>query len=289
MDPLTFTLLLCEVPGMGRKSIERVLHRNLLYGISGDDFLKLNVLSLTTEYKLSQTSAECIVDISNELRCAASRCANRLHNSGVHLITSTDITYPQRLLSRLTSPPPFLFVYGNLAAINTDTFTVANSNGAPDSALAQCDEAAEYAVLAGKTVVTGHNRQAYQRPALVARRNGGRICYVLDRGLVEAFGGDLTRDLFPAARIWSPAYDSGQDVTISPFVPMEHGIAANNRLRDELIFALSDEILVGYIRTGGVMEKNCLEAVSRNQKVQLVLPEMAGDAIREAVDQSIDE
>jgi hypothetical protein len=99
------------------------------------------------------------------------------------------------------------------------------------------------------------------------RRNGGRVCYVLDRGIVEAFGGDLSRALFPAARIWGPAYDPECDLYIAPFAPNAHGIAANNRRRDSLIFALADVIVAGELRPGGRMEAECQAAKRRGMPV----------------------
>src|SRR5207245_2863113 len=116
------------------------------------------------------------------------------------LITLRDASYPRRLAERLDVPPPVLFLYGNAPLLDSPLFAVANSNGASEPALAAGDRAAEAALAAGWSLVTGHNRIPYQRPALAVRRNGGRILYVLDRGLRQGFGGDLSRALFPAAR-----------------------------------------------------------------------------------------
>ena len=157
-------------------------------------------------------------------------------------------------------------------------FAVANSNGASEEALASTDRAAETAMAAGLHPVTGHNRQAYQRPALVARRNGGRVCYVLDRGLLEAFGNDLSRELFPAARIWSPAYDPACDLTLSPFPLRAHSLADHNSRRDSLIFALADTVIVGEIRQAGRMERECLAALRRGRPVYLAGPANDTDA-----------
>lgn len=271
LDAMSLILMLCQVPGLGRKAIERILLTNHLTGRTEREFLRLSPDKLSKEYKLSPILANRVSCISTELEIAAAKCGAALHQAGVMLLLYTDLFYPRRLTSMMASPPPFLFAYGNLGALQAQTFMVANSNDASEIALNASDEAASEATISGMTVVTGHNRIPYQRPALVARRNGGRICYVLDRGLIEAFGGDFTRDLFPAARIWSPTYDPETDLTLSPFSPSHHGIAANNRYRDEIIFALADTVIVGEIRKGGVMEKFVQTAVERGQKISWIM------------------
>jgi hypothetical protein len=100
---------------------------------------------------------------------------------------------------------------------------------------------------------------------------------VLDRGLFEAFGDDLRRELFPAAHVWSSAYQPSTTLTLTPFPLRAHGIALHNRRRDELIFALADTILVGEVRTGGQMERCVLRALEEGRCVVLLGPPCASD------------
>jgi hypothetical protein len=86
---------------------------------------------------------------------------------------------------------------------------------------------------------------------------------VMDRGLRHGFGGDLHRDVFAAARIWNPVYDPSRDLALSPFGLDEHGTGGNNRRRDELVFALADAVVVGFVRPGGRMEAACEAARAR--------------------------
>jgi hypothetical protein len=115
--------------------------------------------------------------------------------------------------------------------------------------------------------VTGHNRPPYQRAALAALRFGGKVCYVLDRGLLEAFSNDLRRELFPAAHVWSRQYDPATTLTLTPYPLRAHGIAIHNRRRDELVFALADTIVAGEIRPGGQMDHHLRAAQESNRQV----------------------
>jgi len=270
MDTTELVLLLSEVPGIGDKTVESIVRRNAVLRRTPDEFLRLTAAQLAADYGIRHEVGARLVESARTRREEVAATAKHLRRAGVHVLTLLDATYPPRLLQSLDNPPPVLYAYGNLDLLAKPLFAVANSNGAEEEALAAGDAAAAVALSCGWFPVTGHNRPAYQRPALVARRNGGRICYVLDRGLLEAFGGDLTRELFPAARIWSPTYDPASDLTLSPFSLRAHGIALHGRRRDALIFALADAIFVGAIRPGGQMERGCLEARACGKPVFLV-------------------
>jgi hypothetical protein len=266
-DSSTFTLALLETPGIGWKTLGAILRRSAVAGRAPHQFLDLSPDDLAREYGIRRSTAE---QLPRHIRIRLSdseQNARWMARNGVSVITILDATYPAALSARLAEPPPALFAYGNFALISQRAVAAANSNGAPEGALAAVDVAVTAAVESGFAVVTGHNRPAYQRPALAARRNGGRVIYVMDRGLLHGFGGDLTHALFPAARIWGPSFDPTCDLALSPFPLRAQGIGANNRRRDSVIFALADIILAGSVRPGGGMERECLAAIQRGQVV----------------------
>jgi hypothetical protein len=281
MDLTELILLLSEIPGVGEKTLGRALERLAARGMAPEELLRRTEQELAGEMGFSAAAAGRIRRVTPTMRQAAEGAARSLRRAGARVLTLQDATYPARLRERLPDPPPVLYAYGAENALDRPTFAAANSNGAPEAALAASDRAAATLVEKRWTPVTGHNRPAYQRTALVARRGGGRVCYVLDRGLLEAFDGDLTRQLFPAAHIWSPAYDPECDLTLSPFPLRAHGIALHNRRRDALLFALADMIIAGEVRPGGEMERRCLEALAQGRSVRLALPESV-DRLREA-------
>jgi hypothetical protein len=259
--------MLLETRGIGAKTLSAILRRNAVARRTPAEFLSLSAQEWTEEYGIRKASAARLMAEVRRKRESAELTARWLAKSGVSLITLLDASYPARLSERLDDPPPALFAYGRLPLLNAALFAAANSNDAPEEALAAVDAACETAIAAGWTLVTGHNRPAFQRPALTARRNGGSVVYVLDRGLLHGFGGDLTRALFPAARIWGPAFDPTVDLAISPFPLRAQGIAAANRLRDSVLFALPDRIFAAYLKPHGQMERQCLAALGRSQRV----------------------
>ncbi len=273
MDQTRLILLLLDTPGIGPQALGAVLRRNAVAGRDPDAFLALPVDTLREEYGIRSQVARALLEQLPMCASAAEEDARLLQRCGVTLTTVLDGSYPSRLTDRMDDPPPALFLYGNAELLTRPLFAVAQSNGASEAALAAGDRAAEETLAAGWSLVTGHNRVGYQRPALAVRRNSGRICYVLDRGLLQGFGNNLQRALFPAARIWGPAYDPQCDLTISPFGLRAHGIAANNRRRDTLVFTLADVLFVGEARAGGQMERECMCALESGRPVYLLREE----------------
>lgn len=272
MDTTQLVLLLSAVAGIGERTLAHLLRRNAALRRSPGELLALSPAALARDYELRQEVAERVAALTAGRRRHAEEMARQMHRAGVQVITFLDAAYPPRLHRRMEEPPPVLYVFGNLELLSQPLFAIANSNGASEEALAYGDVAAQAAMDCGWTPVTGHNRAAYQRPALVARRSSKPVCYILDRGLLEAFGGDLSKDLFAAARIWNPNYDPSCDLTLSPFEMRAHMIAANNRRRDAVIFALADAVFAGDVRPGGRMEEACLSARAQGTPVFVMAP-----------------
>ena len=198
----------------------------------------------------------------------------------LHLFTQSSAAYPAKLERFDDTPPPILYALGNVALLDLPqnasgsrfSFTVAVSNDAVTSSLDRADEIANALIIAGGVPMTGHDRLPFQRLALCAQRLDKSIVYVLDRGLREALGPDYDRPPFAAARIRDAVFEPRRDVAVSPFRLDDHGLGANNKRRDRLIFALSDVVIVADIRAGGGMMSECRRAFDQG-KIVRVLPD----------------
>jgi hypothetical protein len=267
MDTTALVLLLSDLPGFGEKTLERVLTRAAALGISPSNLLQLPHSQWSALFEISPQKAQQASQITPRKAAQADEAAGALRRAGIHIITRMDAAYPAKLIQRIPQPPPILTLYGNTRLLEAHLFCTANSNHAPETALAACDTHFQTLLQQGAAPVTGHNRIPYQRAALAARRHGAPVAYILDRGLLTAFSGDLTRDLFPAARIWSPNFDPRTDLALSPFLLTGPSIAHRNRTRDALIFALADTIVAGCIRPNGQMEHQLNQAAAHNIRI----------------------
>lgn len=214
-------------------------------------------------------------DLPDSARARVAADLRVLRAAGV-MVAALGITpYPERLAARRYAPPA-VYMLGNPGVLEGRTIASAVSNGAPASALEALDAWLACAVARGATVVTGHNREAYRRAALAGLRMGGRVAYVLDRGLIDAFDPHLRRSLFPAARIWSPDFRLGCDLALTPWRPRCSAMGDRNRQRDAILMGLADTVLVGWIREGGVMQRCAAAALAEGRRVILVGPRCEG-------------
>jgi predicted Rossmann fold nucleotide-binding protein DprA/Smf involved in DNA uptake len=199
ISPRTFALHLAMTPGVGGKSVARVLTRNSLLGRTPAEFMSLSQESLREEYKFSAKAAEHFVGRKFD---ATSELEKRLAALGVTLITAADIHYPTRIEQFDPDPPGVLFLFGNTKLLESSTFCVLSSRGSFPADLDQIEKLTEEGVLAGEILVAGHDTPEYQRSAVVPLRWGSPRILCLDRGLFKVLGDDLRDEAFRAARLW---------------------------------------------------------------------------------------
>ena len=262
----TFALLLAMTPGIGGKSVVRVLARNDLLGRTAEEFLRLSQEALREEYRLSAKSAAGLGLASGD---AVRALEDRLDRLGVSLVTAADAHYPTRVEEMDPNPPGVLFFYGNAKLVNARTFTVLASRGTPPRALEQMVKRVVSGLLSAEVLVSCQDRAEYQRAAVVPLRWGSPRILCLDRGLFQALGETLRDEPFRAARLWRYQFDPSTDLVVSPFRPEAHFVGVNNQVRDRLVACMSDRLELVHANTGGNMERNAKLALRAGRGVQV--------------------
>lgn len=265
----SFALHLAMTPGIGGRSVVRVLARNDLLGRSAEEFLALSPEALREEYRLNAKQASNLA--ANPVRSLENnaRLERRLDGLGVRLITAADAGYPSSVEEFDPDPPGVLFLYGNMRLLQAPTFAVLASRATPPSGLETIERLTEEGALGGETLVTGHDRPEYQRSAIVPLRWGAPRVLVFDRGLFQVLGPDLKDEAFRAARLWRYEFDPGTDLAVSPFRPEAEFVGANNRVRDRLVASLSRRIDFVSIAEGGNMARLARLALRAGRRVRL--------------------
>jgi DNA processing protein len=217
-----------------------------------EDLLRLSEDELQCRLQIHAEQARCLAAGLRQRASHLSDLPERLKRTGVSVLTSLDAAYPSALLDWMADPPTVLYLSGDAAMLRRPLIAVANSNHTPPQAAERVEVALSRALELGFVPVTGHNRAEYQHAALVARRRGGPVCYVLDRGVLPVLEGRPNEPPFGAARIW-PHVEGCQDLIVSPFAPDAPGVPGSNKLRDRVILALATCIVASYVRQGGNM------------------------------------
>lgn len=265
----SFALLLAMTPGIGGRTVTRVVARNELLGRSPEEFLGLSHEAWREEYRLSQKAAVALDKARLDPAQRIADLEGRLTGLGVQLVTAADAHYPTVIEQMDADPPGVLFLYGNMRLLEARTFCVLGSRGTLPSDLDLIERLTEEGVLEGEVLVAGHDRLEYQRAAIVPLRWGSPRILCLDRGLYRVLGENLKDEAFRAARLWRYEFDPATDLVISPFRPESEFVGINNKVRDRLVGSLSRRLDFVNIASGGNMEALAKSALKAGRKVRV--------------------
>jgi DNA processing protein len=264
----TFALLLAMTPGVGGRSVTRVLARNDLLNRSPEEFLRLSPEAFVEEYRLLKKAAEHLAQCTDKRIQDVIEMERRLTALGVALISSADAHYPALVEEMDQDPPGILFLYGNARLLEANTFCVLSSRNSRPADLDLIEKLAEEGVLRSEVLVSGHDRPEYRRSAIVPLRWGSPRILCLDRGLFSALGSELQNDQSEAL-LWREKFDPRTDLVISPFRPEAGFVGVNNQVRDRLVGCLSRRLAFVQVSEGGNMQKIAKMAIRAGRKVEV--------------------
>ncbi|MBX3120327.1 MAG: DNA-processing protein DprA [Fimbriimonadaceae bacterium] len=262
-------MLLALTPGIGGRTLVRILARCDLMGQSPYEFFALSPEALKEDYGLPNKLAGQVSGSMDRLVSELSELEQKLESLGVHLVTAADAHFPARLDGIDLDPPPALFLYGNQKLLETKTFCILSSRSTPPKGLEMIEKLAEQGVLKGEVLVSGHDRPEYQRSAVVPLRWGSPRILCLDRGMFAALGDDLSVEPFRTARLWRFQFDKSTDLVVSPFRPNAGFAGVNNQVRDRLVAALSDRMDFVLVNPGGNMDKLARAGLKAGRQVRV--------------------
>lgn len=260
-------LILCLTPNIGHATFDRLMNECRVRGIDPEALLGMSADRLREEFRLHPTSARALANGAKEVRRRAYQFKRKVGDKPVRLVTRDSPLYPRSLEEFCPTPPGYLFFYGNARVLSNPTFCVIASRGATRKDLDRVGRIVEEQTLEGKTLVTGVNTSAYRVAAVVPLRWGAPRIVVLERGLFQAMGDDLERELFAAARLWRYRFDPMTDLVVSFGRPDEGAAKSDPVRRDEVVVGLSQGVFTVQLRKGGNMEKLASRAEERGRKV----------------------
>jgi predicted Rossmann fold nucleotide-binding protein DprA/Smf involved in DNA uptake len=265
----TFVLLLSLTPGVGGKTITRVLARNQLLNRTREEFLTLSPETLREEYRFSTRAAANFTENRQALLKAAQENEERYAAFDMRWVTTADSDYPRLIEEMDPDPPGLLFLYGNQKLLNLKSFCVLNSRNAMPADLDLMEKLCEEAVLNSEVLVTGHDSPTYQRTAIVPLRWGSPRILCVDRGFFSVLGEDLRQEAFNAARLWRYEFDPATDLVVSASRPTFKYIGVNNQIRDRLIGCLSQRLDFVNVSESGNMDKIIKLALKAGRPVRV--------------------
>ncbi|MHB1001409.1 MAG: DNA-processing protein DprA [Armatimonadota bacterium] len=250
-------------------------------GLSGADIdleqvkaWQVSADTLQKEYSLHPDAAKCITYNKDALLTAGREISSAADKLGIKVITLLDPDYPSSFKDYETYPPPILYAHGNMALLHERRYAVVSSSNISAQGIEVTREISSILADEGLTAVTSHNTYPYQIAGLAARSRNAPVILVLDRGILSAFPQGLGWEPIAQARIWNIRFDPQKDLVLSKFRLYDPWIGSNGKERDRMVFALADTVVAIEVRSGGVMEAECIRASKYGREVYVYKPEI---------------
>jgi len=218
--------------GLGPKSI-RTIHSQLKAQSVGLPFL----------FERNQEAAKKKLDLNARILSALAepeddRCHQdfrQLEITGSKIIHLDHQDYPHKVESRLgDQAPPILFCRGVASLLNTRSVAVVGSRNMSEEAGAIVKRLANNLARSGFNVVSGYAKGVDTTAHVAALEGEGTTTIVLSYGILE----------FSAKRAFIDLPWQRNSLVVSQFYPREKWHARNAMIRNKLVVALSDAVII---------------------------------------------
>lgn len=178
---------------------------------------------------------------------AASSSRPLMAPSPVQSLTRGGPYWPEQLQTRLnTAAPARLWAIGNPEVLYNHKVGLFCSVRCPGTAIITAHDASRKLRDEGVTVVSGFHSPVEKECLRILLRGKQPIIICLARSLAKI---RIPSD-------WRPALESGRLLILSPFEKRPHRLDSRSaRRRNELVAALSDEVLIIHATPGGQIER----------------------------------
>jgi DNA processing protein len=201
------------------------------------DFSYKDIFSL---YKKAKSKGFNIEDILN-LDFLNEKDYQKLKEENIQIVSYEHELYPQRLL-KFMKYPPILFCKGNLNLLKSKSVAIIGSRNASNRGIEIAKKIAYEVSKRGINVVSGYAKGIDKTAHFESLLNNGTTTIVLSEGILK-FSEDKIKEFLKKDRV----------LIVSQFNPQISWSAQNAFIRNELICALSDAVIV--IESGAEKER----------------------------------
>lgn len=265
-DATRALLALAELPRVGDRRLHRIQQRARDWHLPLARIADLPPNALRDDLGLPAVAVErlALARAWHEARCDA--LAGALVAHGVELCPLGDPHYPVGWRSHGEPAPALAYLHGDPVLLRRPAVALLHSRIIDAGTVAAIVHLARAVAAAGAALAVGGMKTTHRLAAVTARALGGSRLVVLDRGLLAAFAGRLDRDPFGLgpSRL---RFDPHLTLVLTPFRPDDHALPRSGARRDALIAALADLVIAVRARDGGELERLCLRALRRGQRV----------------------
>lgn len=207
-------------------------------------------------HKESEQIAYCSLSQAEEIE-------RYCHKRGIYIMTRDDPLYPERL-KNIDCPPVVLFCRGDLQCLSQKkSVAVVGSREASNYSLAVAQEFSAYLACQGVTVISGFAVGIDTAAHTAAMNTGGKTVAVLGCGIEYDY---------PKNTMGFRKSVSSHGAVISEYFPQAKPVPENFKVRNRIVSALSDGVLVVQAGTKSGTLNTVNHAMSQGKEVFVIPP-----------------
>ena len=253
-----FLVLLHSVPGIRDRTIYKILKFLYFEGISPTRFLEFDENTYQKRVGLSRVSSSVLANNLVKLLDNTQKLVDKMEERGFKVLSIFEESYPSKLKKYMESPPPILYIRGDIKLLSEELLALFNSRNSSRNSRIACNKSAiKVAKRFGNAVITGLYGKNYSFRDYIE----SKLIGISDRGILQISKKKLDRfDLV---------------VTFSGLDDM--GTPSSMVYRDRMIMSLGDIIVGLCIREGGNMVDLFKKALKMGKKVFVLENEIGGN------------
>lgn len=259
MDKNFYWLALSKVNGIGNKTLIDISNRNRETGVGIEDFWNLEESRMSKQYTIRKPVIEEIIK-KREKNADINALQKELNIKGVKIITLEDVTYPAQL-KEMDEPPFILYAYGNLGLLNKNPVAIVGSRNISNEGLALTYKFSNLLMEQGITVLRGDTRDIDTITHIATRDTEGFEIIVLSDGILA--------NLHKLEKV-NKQIDPSKTLMLSFTDPTLHWTPYWEIRRNQLVFSLSENIIVVEARVGGIIMDEGIKALEKGKKLFVV-------------------
>ena len=256
MNKNFYWLALSKVNGVGNKTLLNISNRNKEMGIGIEEFWNLAESRVSEQYAIRKQVIEEIIR-KREDSSDVNALQDELNTKGVKIITIEDESYPAQL-KEMDEPPFILYAYGNLDLLNENLVAIVGSRDISNEGLALTYKFSNLLMEQRITVLRGDTRDIDTITHIATRDTEGFEIIVLSDGILA--------NLYKL-RKGNKQIDESKTLILSFTDPHLHWTPYWEIRRNQLIFSLSDNIIVVEAREGGIIMDEGTKALEKGKKL----------------------
>ncbi len=233
MNDTKLWIALSRIEGAGIASL-RAIHATLSnLHLSLYDIVELDPKAIAHETGLSLQLSQLVANIAVTIDKIENEYED-LIDRNIEPVLFFDTRYPEKILKNVEYPPPVLYFHGNSDIIKTKKLAILSDHNASQRGYHIAYHAAAISALHSITVVSGLAKGPQTMAHRGAVEAGGNTIVLLPMGMNALTIPDVLKD----------TVNMVQWLFISPFEPDEEYALYNSYIRNSLIAAMVDALLI---------------------------------------------